>query len=302
MRLNVSLWVQQKLLELGVVVFAPAFVLCTPALAAAQDTSILAVQAYQGYPVAIHEGTCTNLTTEPTYDLGLMQPRPLVGGGDDTAAGMPLLDEDLDDDGVVDDDEDLDDDGVLDLGFDVDASGALGPDELLDHPVVWSLLGDLGDLDAANGDGDDTEPVNLRDTPHAIVIHGGTIRDNNYLACGEIAGVAVNGEIVIPLWPVNQDWMTSVAELEEGDNGVLGIGANGGEFEIHAWPRRVPFAPQAVATSTPMSKPEPATPASEPTATPVGMEIPTDFEERGHSVGTGPPRGVPAPEAGASMP
>ena len=33
--------------------------------------------------VAIHEGTCNELLVEPTYDLGLAEPRPMVATDDD---------------------------------------------------------------------------------------------------------------------------------------------------------------------------------------------------------------------------
>lgn len=250
MRHDVFHWARQRMLTLGIGVVAPAFLLSAPALATAQDDFALSAR---DYPMAIHEGTCATLATEPTYAFGFLSPRPLLNIEEGTYVERPLLDEDLDDDGVLDPDEDLDDDGLIDYGFDLDASDILDAGELLEAPFVWSFEGDLGDLEAVDEEDANAELEDLRDTSHALVVHGESLTDTNYLACGDIVGVGVNGEVVVPLHPVQNNGLSGVAELEEGDDGFLGVGDDDGEVEIHAWTSQVLPGQQGGSPATPAS-------------------------------------------------
>jgi len=241
---------RQRVLSLGIGVVAPTLFLSAPALAVAQDDFVVSAR---DYPVAIHEGTCATLAPEPTYDFGFLSPRPLLNIEEETYVDEPLLDEDLDNDGVLDPGEDLDEDGVIDYGFDLDASDVLDAGELLEAPFVWSLSGNLGDVEAVGEDGADAELEDLRDTPHALVVHGDSLTDTTYLACGDIVGVAVNEEVVVPLYPVQNDGLGGVAELEEGDDGFLGVGDDEGEVEVHAWTSQVLPGQPGGSAATPAS-------------------------------------------------
>lgn len=281
-------------------VLAPALAVSGSLTAAAQDADI--VLTGRAYPVGIHAGTCNELIAEPSYDLGFAQPRPIIAAdgvddglfttgdfyddGDDTVIdeNTAIVYEDVDGDGVLGDDEDIDDDGLFDYGWDLNDDGVLDVDEALDAPIVWSFLGDLGDVtpfgladdDEGLFDGDDDVALeDLREIPHAIVIHQSDVTDLNYLACGEIEGVSINDEVVVPLLPVGQNGLTGVAIMEAGADGFLGIGGDAGLANVHAWPRQAPLSAEAL-MPPPTPTPEPtATP--EPTPTPVVVEIPTEF-------------------------
>ena len=101
-----------------------------------------------GAPVAIHDGDCANPIVEPEFEIGQLEPEPYTEVYDDfvrdaldedvpadvRAPGVAprLIDEDLNDDGVLDEEEDLDDDGVLDAGIDEDADGVFDEGEAID--------------------------------------------------------------------------------------------------------------------------------------------------------------------------
>ena len=108
----------------------------------------------RAYPVAIHEGTCNELLVEPSYDLGLAEPRPMVATDDDVdddvlttgdfyAEGDDQL---IDENTVLLTGEDFDSDGIADFGFDLNENEVLDADEVFERPIVWSFRGDLADL------------------------------------------------------------------------------------------------------------------------------------------------------------
>jgi len=311
-------------------ILGPALALGAPAAIGAQDDVV--VLSGRPYPVAIHQGTCADtIIAEPSYDLGFAAPRPIIaaaGGevdaglvGDDAGGDLgltrgdfyegggeepidentTLLDEDVNDDGILDDEEDIDDDGVIGFGFDLDDNDVLDAEEVLQRPIVWSFLGDFADVTGAIEEEEGAELADLRDTPHSVVVHATAINDLNYLACGEIEGVAINDEVVVPMRPVGQNGLTGLAEMEAGEAGFLGIGGDAGEVEVHLWPRQSPLALQQIVPPTPTPPPPtptptpvPPTPTPEPTPTPTPVP-PTPTPEPTATPTPVPPTPTPTP-------
>jgi hypothetical protein len=263
-----------------------ALTLGSPSAARAQDEDV--VLTARAYPVAIHEGTCNELLVEPSYDLGLAQPRPMIASDDDVdddvlttgdfyAEGDDRL---IEETTVLLTGEDFDTDGIADFGFDLNENEVLDADEVLAQAIVWSLRGDLADLTPVGTDDDDAIAVaDLRDVPHAVVVHASTVTDQTYLSCGEIEGVAVTDEVVVPLLPITEHGLTGVAIMETGENGFLGIGGDAALTSIHLWPLLAPIALQALTPPTPTPEPtvtpqptatvEPTATTLPPTSTPV---------------------------------
>jgi hypothetical protein len=252
-------------------VLALTLMLVAPVLTRAQDEEV--VLAARGYPVAIHEGTCNELLVEPSYDLGLAQPRPMVATDDDVDDDVLTIgdfyadgdDQVIDETTILLTGEDFDADGIADFGFDLNENEVLDADEVFERPIVWSFHGDLAGLTAIGTDDDDDIAVqDLRDVPHAVVVHASTVTDQTYLSCGEIEGVSVTDEVVVPLLPITEHGLTGVAIMETGENGFLAIGGDAGLTSIHLWPPLAPITLQALAPPT--ATPEPTTPP-QPTAT-----------------------------------
>jgi hypothetical protein len=232
--------------------------------ASAQD--VAGELALRGYPLAIHQGTCDTLVAEPAYDLGLLRPRPLVVDEADFGA----YDEGLFDDAFTTDEfypdaepvdlnadtpllfDDVDDDGILDYGLDYDADGVLVEVEILQRPILWAAENELADLEGLVPDDEGAELADLRDVPHALVVHRGAITDTDYLACAEIEGpVDEEGRLVTVVKPIGQGGMTGIAEFEQADDGFLGIGGDGGAADVYLFPSRVAQT-QGGATGTPV--------------------------------------------------
>ena len=261
-------------------VLAPSLTLGAPITASGQDEVVdLAARAY---PVAIHEGTCNELLMEPSYDLGLAQPRPMIATDDDTDDDGVLTTGDfyaddgnrpIDENTVLLTGEDFDSDGIADFGFDLNENDVLDADEVFERPIIWSVQSDLADLTSAgDDDDDDIELEDLREVPHAVVVHASAVTGQTYLSCGEIEGVSINDEVVVPLLPVTENGLTGVAIMETGENGFLGVGGDAGLTNIHLWPRLNAIELQATTPPTPTAVP--STPTPESTATPQSIATP----------------------------
>ena len=71
------------------------------------------------------------------------------------------------------------------FGFDLNENEVLDADEVFERPIV--IRGDLADLAPIETDNDDDIALeDLRDVPHAVVVHASTVTDQTYLSCGEI--------------------------------------------------------------------------------------------------------------------
>ena len=197
----------------------------------------------RGYPIAIHQGTCETLVAEPSYQLASLWPQPLLAAdeaddgvftGDDfyENGGTDTLGEDT---GFLFDD--VDGDGVTDYGLDLDRDNTLAGDEVLERPILWASENSLSDLEGAIADEEGAELADLRDVPHAIVVHATDVYDTNYLSCAEIEGFTDDeGQMVVIMKPVGNSGFTGIAQFEQSDTGFLGIGGDGGATDVYAWP------------------------------------------------------------------
>ena len=273
---------------LGFAMMAPALLLGTPNAARAQEVTLTG----QSYPVAIHAGVCSDLIAQPAYDLGFAELRPILASEDDGDDALTASDFYPDgDDSPIDESisvlsgDDLDGDEIADTGFDLNGNGQLDQDEILQSPLIWSFLGDLDDVNAIDTDDDETGLEDLRDAPHSLVVHQDSVDDLTYLACGEIEGVEVDGEIVVPMRAVSDQGLTGVAIMDAGDDGFLGIGGDSGNIDVHLWPRSAALSMSAVVpppTPTPMPTNTPAptdTPAPTNTPAPTETPVPTNTPE-----------------------
>lgn len=211
-----------------------------------------------GAPVALHDGSCASPIVEPEFEVGQLALEPYSQVIDDfyedaldedvpadvrVPGGVPVVDEDLDDDGVLDEGEDIDGDGVLDLGIDDNGDGVLATDELLDeadaalilvdHPQVYKVEEELDatfeelfgvDEDAANEDEDDK----ALDDPGIVAVHASSAEFGTIVACGEMTSPNWKDEsdVVIGLRPVNQSGIYGFAVFERDTGNVPIFGEN----------------------------------------------------------------------------
>jgi hypothetical protein len=58
---------------------------------------------------------------------------------------------------------------------------------------------------------------------HAIAVHESEENIQNYIACADIGGVVVDGELVVALQPMNDSGYTGIAKLDADDNGQVDV-------------------------------------------------------------------------------
>jgi hypothetical protein len=231
----------------------------------AQDDTTLEVDILllRGYPLAIHQGTCETLVAEPSYELASLWPRPLLAadGADDGVytgddfyvdGGVDTLGEDT---GFLFDD--VDDDGVIDYGLDLDRDNTLAPHEVLERPILWTSENAMNELEGAIAGDEGAELTDLRDVPHALVVHTTDIFDTQYLSCAEIDGfVDDEGKLLVVMKPIGNNGFTGVVELEQSESGFLGIGGDGGAANVYAWPSQATQSGAgSAAAGTPVATP-----------------------------------------------
>lgn len=119
----------------------------------------------EGYPVAIHQGTCSDLSSEVAYEIGQAVTFGVTGGNEPETIGS--------EDGVT---------TVL-LGVSADVDNAL------------DTLGSEG---------------------HAIVVHASP-DDDTVVACGNIAGASIDGELALAIAPTEGSNVVGVAILADND-------------------------------------------------------------------------------------
>lgn len=169
----------------------------------------------EGLPVGIHRGTCTDWTTEPAYDVGVMELTTVAAPGEQQAGML--------DDGVLDDTdegflrEDIDDDDIFEIGVDVDADAELDEIEILGEDVD-----DDGILDDEELVGADTAfpgafgPVYTVDTdtqftaeelidegPYVIGVHKSAEAYDTLVACGPVLPIIEDGNVLVPMHAVD---------------------------------------------------------------------------------------------------
>lgn len=255
----ISRLLRRKSTGLALAALTPMLAFSAPIGIAAQDQGVTDL-TLRGYPLAIHQGTCETVIAEPAYDLGFLVPRPLYAT-DDTADGVfgtTAADADRDfgwnwfyaDDRVAPQNEliaqdtgflfdDVTGDGFYDYGFDLDGDAVLTDDELIERPIMWGYESDFNDIDTTGpGLADtDTDAYDLRAVPHVVMIHRGDWNDQDYMACGEIDGVAdADGDVVFGMRPVTANTFVGTARVEQGTDGFLGIGGDAGRVEVYVMP------------------------------------------------------------------
>lgn len=119
----------------------------------------------QGYPVAIHQGNCEDLSPDPAYEIGDAVTFGTTDGSEPDTIGA---------EGGVSS-------VILGVSTDVDNS-----------------------LDSLGSDG------------HAIVIHAGP-DDPTPVACGNISGAVVDGQLAVAITPVDGSSIVGFALLEDSD-------------------------------------------------------------------------------------
>ena len=124
--------------------------------------------------------------------------------------------------------------------------------------------------------------------PHAINVHESAEEIQNYIACGDIGGRVVDGELVIGLRELNGSGHAGIADLDDLD-GQMEVYINLAEFGTTE--EGAAEAAPAAATTPPAETPAPAespaaetpAPATEPAAAPAAAEAPVDIRDFAYS-------------------
>jgi hypothetical protein len=99
----------------------------------------------------------------------------------------------------------------------------------------------------------------LRQKPHAIVVHESANNFSIVAACGDISGTVADGKLMIGLYPVGGTEVVGVAILEEG-SGVPVVGKDKTRVTVYLLNGLTPPAP-IPATPTPIGTPVASAPA-----------------------------------------
>ena len=121
--------------------------------------------------------------------------------------------------------------------------------------------------------------------PHAINIHESAEAIQNYIACGDIGGRVIDGDLTIGLLELNDSGHHGVAVLEGNDNGTgikvyLAEEGDGGEAEQDAATDAAPAATDAPATAAPAETPADTAQSAE---TPAAAEVAVDIRDFAYS-------------------
>ncbi len=121
--------------------------------------------------------------------------------------------------------------------------------------------------------------------PHAINIHESAEAIQNYIACGDIGGRVIDGDLVIGLRELNDSGHHGVAVLEGDDDGTdvtvyLAEEGSGAEAEQDAAPDAASAATDAPATAAPAETPADAAQGAE---APAAAEVPVDIRDFAYS-------------------
>jgi plastocyanin len=163
---------------------------------------------------------------------------------------------------------------------------------------IVAPLGDVTELTAGESFGASTAilvkesetdvPLPLGDilsTPHAINVHESAEAIQNYIACGDIGGRVIDGDLVIGLRELNGSGHHGVAVLEGDDDGTdvtvyLSEEGPGTETEQDAATDAAPAVTDAAATAAPAGTPAAAAQEAE---TPAAAEVPVDIRDFAYS-------------------
>jgi plastocyanin len=121
--------------------------------------------------------------------------------------------------------------------------------------------------------------------PHAINVHESAEAIQNYIACGDIGGRVIDGDLVIGLRELNDSGHHGVAVLEGDDDGTdvkvyLAEEGTGAEAEQDAAADAAPAATDAPATAAAAETPADAAQGAE---APAAAEVPVDIRDFAYS-------------------
>src|SRR5688572_23776292 len=121
--------------------------------------------------------------------------------------------------------------------------------------------------------------------PHAINVHESAEAIQNYIACGDIGGRVIDGDLVIGLRELNDSGHHGVAVLEGDDDGTdvkvyLAEEGSGAEAEQDAVADAAPAATDAPATAAAAETPADAAQGAE---APAAAEVPVDIRDFAYS-------------------
>ena len=140
--------------------------------ATAQDSTVEATPGgpSEGYPIAIHEGTCNNPVAEPAWQI----------------------------------------DDAVSIGVDQEEPEVIG---LQASRVVTEATGTV-----------DVSLDDLGGSEHVVAVHASPDEFGTLVACGHIAGIKDDGQLVIALAPVGESEVSGIAVLQEdGDQTELTV-------------------------------------------------------------------------------
>ena len=66
----------------------------------------------------------------------------------------------------------------------------------------------------------------VAESDHVIAVHASRDDMGTLVACGEIAGIRVDGKLVVALAPVGDSQVSGIAILDEDTGGILGLGGD----------------------------------------------------------------------------
>ena len=121
--------------------------------------------------------------------------------------------------------------------------------------------------------------------PHAINVHESAEAIQNYIACGDIGGRVIDGDLVIGLRELNDSGHHGVAVLEDDDDGTdvtlyLAEEGTDAQAEQETATETAPAATDALATPAPAETPADATQGAE---APAAAEVPVDIRDFAYS-------------------
>lgn len=146
--------------------FAAVLALVVSSTAMAQNATPTDIGApSEGYPVAIHEGSCEAPTEEPAFQM---------------------------------------EENAVSIGVDQEDPNVVGT------AITRPVFATSGTLDISFDD--------LASTEHVVAIHANPEEFGTVVACGAIAGVEVDGQLVIALVPAGDSDVSGVAMITRDDD------------------------------------------------------------------------------------
>lgn len=133
----------------------------------------------EGYPVALHEGSCTEPVAEAAWQL----------------------------------------DNAVSIGVDQDEPEVVGP--ALTRTVTSTSSAVDFNLDS------------VADSSYVIAVHASPDEFGTIVACGQIAGIKVDGKLVVALVPMGDSQVNGIAILDEDNGGVLGLGEDQTQITVY---------------------------------------------------------------------